>query len=128
MIEWVVLVFARVAIVGLKEGTRLEPLLDERGELPDSATLLSEDLLGVGRSDDDLRSGVRHSDLAARVTLLSELSGEELVDLSLENSVGYRPTRGKDGSAHSLLSSPSSSHILLVAQVDTLTHRRTFAS
>ena len=66
----------------------LEPLLDEGGELPDSSSLLSEDLLGVGGPDDDLSSGVGHSDLTARVSLLSELSGEELVDLSLENSVG----------------------------------------
>ena len=32
----------------------LETLLDERGKLTDAATLLTEDLLGVGGADDDL--------------------------------------------------------------------------
>ena len=53
----------------------LESLLDEGLELSDSSSLVTEDLLGVGRSDDDLRSGVGHSNLAARVSLLGELSG-----------------------------------------------------
>ena len=35
----------------------LEALLDERGELADAATLLTEDLLGVGSADDDLAEG-----------------------------------------------------------------------
>lgn len=34
----------------------LETLLDERGELADAATLLTEDLLGVGGTDDDLQT------------------------------------------------------------------------
>jgi hypothetical protein len=33
---------------------KLETLLDERGELADATTLLTEDLLGVGSTDDDL--------------------------------------------------------------------------
>jgi hypothetical protein len=44
----------------------------------------------VGGSDDDLGSGVGHSDLATGVTLLSELSSEELVDLGVEDSVWTR--------------------------------------
>jgi hypothetical protein len=56
----------------------LESLLDEGLELSDSSSLVTEDLLGVGRSDDDLGSGVGHSDLAARVSLLGELSGAGL--------------------------------------------------
>ena len=32
----------------------LETLLDERGELADAATLLTQNLLGVGGADDDL--------------------------------------------------------------------------
>jgi len=35
-------------------------------------------------------------DLTSGVTLLSELSSEELVDLSLENSVGWRGEREKE--------------------------------
>ena len=34
----------------------LETLLDERSELADAATLLTEDLLGVGSTDDDLEA------------------------------------------------------------------------
>ena len=35
----------------------LEALLDERSKLADAATLLTQDLLGVGSTDDDLRRG-----------------------------------------------------------------------
>ena len=65
----------------------LEALLDERGELTDAATLLSEDLLGVGGADDDVGDGGRNADLDAGVTLLSELALEELVQLGVENTV-----------------------------------------
>jgi hypothetical protein len=65
----------------------LEALLDERGELTDAATLLSEDLLGVCGADDDVGDGGRHADLDARVALLSELALEELVQLGVENTV-----------------------------------------
>jgi hypothetical protein len=34
---------------------KLETLLDERGELADTAALLAEDLLGVGGTDNNLR-------------------------------------------------------------------------
>ena len=84
----------------------LEALLDERGELADAATLLTEDLLGVGSADDDLKrkrgfiavlafpqgktnlsAGVGDTDVAARVTLLGELAGEEVVQLGAEDTV-----------------------------------------
>ena len=35
----------------------LEALLDERSKLTDAATLLTQDLLGVGSTDDDLKRG-----------------------------------------------------------------------
>lgn len=57
----------------------LEPLLDQSLELPNSSTLVTEDFLGVGGPDDDLGTGVGNTDLTAGVTLLSELSGEEVV-------------------------------------------------
>jgi hypothetical protein len=65
----------------------LEALLDERGELTDAATLLSEDLLCVGGADDDVGDGGRNADLDAGVTLLSKLALEELVQLGVENTV-----------------------------------------
>jgi hypothetical protein len=65
----------------------LEALLDERGELTDAATLLSEDLLCVGGADDDVGDGGCDADLDTGVTLLSELALEELVQLGVENTV-----------------------------------------
>lgn len=65
----------------------LESLLDEGGELADAATLLSEDLLGLGGTDDDIGDGRGDADLDARVTLLSELALEELVQLGVEDTV-----------------------------------------
>lgn len=66
---------------------KLESLLNQRGEFTDAATLLSEDLLGVGSTDDDLGSGVGDADLAARVALVGELAGEELGQLAAQR--GY---------------------------------------
>lgn len=66
----------------------LEALLDEGGELTDAATLLSENLLGVGGTDDDVGDGRGDADFDARVSLLSQLALEELVQLGVEDSVG----------------------------------------
>jgi len=66
----------------------LESLLDERGELANAAALLAENLLGVGGSDDDIGDGGGNADLDAGVALLSELALEELVELSVEDTVG----------------------------------------
>lgn len=66
----------------------LEALLDEGGELTDAATLLSENLLGVGGADDDVGDGRGDADLNAGVSLLSELALEELVQLGVEDTVG----------------------------------------
>jgi hypothetical protein len=65
----------------------LESLLDERGELANAAALLTENLLGVGGSDDDVGNGGGDADLDAGVTLLSELALEELVELGVEDTV-----------------------------------------
>ena len=65
----------------------LESLLDERGELANAAALLTENLLGVGGSDDDVGNGGGDADLDAGVTLLSELALEELVKLGVEDTV-----------------------------------------
>lgn len=42
----------------------------------------------MGSPDDDFGTGVGNTDLTAGVTLLSELSGEEVVELGLEDTVG----------------------------------------
>lgn len=67
----------------------LEALLDERGELTDAAALLAENLLGVGGADDDVGDGGRDADLDTRVTLLSQLVLEELVQLGVEDTVSH---------------------------------------
>lgn len=43
--------------------TEVESLLDNRGQLSDAASLLSQDVLGAGGSDDDLSPGGGHTDL-----------------------------------------------------------------
>ena len=65
----------------------LESLLDERGELANAAALLTENLLGVGGSDDNVGNGGGDADLDAGVTLLSELALKELVELGVEDTV-----------------------------------------
>jgi len=78
----------------------LEPLLDERGELADAATLLTEDFLSVGGTDDDFGTGVRNADLTPRVTLLCQLAGEELAQLGAEHTVGHELSLLADLSRH----------------------------
>ena len=69
----------------------LETLLDERSELANAASLLSEDLLGVGGADDDLGAGVGNANLAAGVSLRREGTGEELGELGAADA-GIRST------------------------------------
>ena len=56
--------------------------------LTDATTLLTEDLLGVGGTDDDVGDGRSDTDFDTRVTLLSEFALEELVELGVEHTVG----------------------------------------
>lgn len=65
-----------------------ESLLDKRHELSDSSAVLTEHLVGVGGSDNNLGLGGGESDLDTGVSLLGELSGEELVELGVEDTVG----------------------------------------
>ena len=65
----------------------LETLLDERGELTDAATLLSEDFLCVGGANDNVGDGRSHANLDTGVTFLSQLALEEFVELGVENTV-----------------------------------------
>jgi len=67
----------------------LESLLDEGGKFADSSTLLSENFLGVCCADDDVGDCGCNSDLNTRVSLLSQLALEELVQLSEEDTIGH---------------------------------------
>ena len=86
----------------------LETFLDERGELADAATLLAQNLLSMSSADDDLgaqtslrgsrkgeygdvthlSAGVGNTDITSRVVLLGELTGEEIVQLRAEDTIG----------------------------------------
>lgn len=70
--------------VALREG---ESLGDKRAQFADTTTLLTKDGLGTGGSDDDLSALRGDTHLNTRVTILSELTGEELVQLGVEDSV-----------------------------------------
>jgi hypothetical protein len=65
----------------------VETLLDGGGELADAASLLTEDILGAGGTDDDLDAGGGHADLNTGVTILRELLREEVVQLGVEKSI-----------------------------------------
>lgn len=66
--------------------------------LTDPATLLTENLLGVGGTDDDVGDGRGHADLNTGVSLLSKLALEELVQLGVEDTVGDElPALGEVG-------------------------------
>jgi len=95
-----------------------ETFLNESSEFTDATALLSKDLLSVGRTDDDLwdriedfqrigqdkrtdfSASVCHTDIATRVTLLSQLAGEELIELGAENTVSYELSLFADLSGH----------------------------
>lgn len=66
----------------------LESLLDEGGEFANAASLLSEDFLGVSGADDDVGDGWCDTDFDTRVSLLSQLALEELVQFGVENTIG----------------------------------------
>ena len=78
-----------------------EPLLDDGGELADALSLLSENGLGAGGTDDDLGAHGGSANLNSGVAILGKLPGEELVELSVENSVSDElPLLGLVGSGH----------------------------
>jgi hypothetical protein len=63
-------------------------LVDDSGEFTDSSGLLAENLAWSGGNDDDLAS-LGLSDDDTRVSILGELSLEELVELGLEETVSH---------------------------------------
>ena len=93
MIDWLVVKFGvpkrsviRNTIYFNGVIVEVEALLHDRRELADAAALLAEHLLGLGGQDDDLGTCWCHSDLHAAVAILSQLFGEEVVELGLKNT------------------------------------------
>ena len=67
-----------------------ESLLDNRRQLPDTTPLLAKDILGPGGENDNLCACRRHANLNATVAIFGQLPSEELVQLGLEDSIGYK--------------------------------------
>merc|ERR1711897_87253 len=65
---------------------KVETLLDNRSQLTDTSTLLTQNLLGSGCLDNDFGSEWGDSDVNTGITVLGELSGEQLVKLGVEHS------------------------------------------
>ena len=66
----------------------LESLLDEGGKFTNSSTLLAENFLGVGCADDDVGDGGGDSNFNTRVSFLSQLALEELIQFRVEDTIG----------------------------------------
>jgi hypothetical protein len=71
-------------------GIEAETLADHTGELTDAAALVTEDILCAGSQDDDLGLVGDLADLDTSVTVLGELTSEELVQLGLEHTIGHK--------------------------------------
>jgi hypothetical protein len=65
----------------------LESLLDEGGEFTDSSSLLAENFLCVGGSDDDIGDGGCDTDFDSRVSFLSKFALEKLVQFGVEDTI-----------------------------------------
>mmetsp|Transcript_32025 Transcript_32025/g.53811 ORF Transcript_32025/g.53811 Transcript_32025/m.53811 type:complete len:237 (+) Transcript_32025:412-1122(+) len=78
----------------------VEPLLDDRGQLANAATLLAENGLCAGSADDDLGTHRGNADLDTGVSILSELTGEQLVQLGEENAISHELTLLADLGRH----------------------------
>jgi len=65
----------------------VESLLNERGQFANATSLFSQNILGAGGTDDDLSTHGGDTDFNARVTIFTELTGEELVEFGVEDTV-----------------------------------------
>ena len=79
---------------GLRE---TETLLDQRRQLPDSTTLLTEHLPSPGGPDDDLSSNGRHSHFYSGIAVFSQGASQEFVEFGIENTWGTERDKGKNG-------------------------------
>ena len=76
--------------LGVKlDGTiiEVEPLLDDGGQLADALSLLSENVLRACGTDDDFGAMRGGADLDTGITVLSEFTGEELVELGVKDTI-----------------------------------------
>jgi len=64
-----------------------EALLDERCEFANASSLLAKDFLGVGCANDDVGDSGSDADFDTRVSLFSQLTLEEFVQLSVEDTI-----------------------------------------
>lgn len=62
--------------------------MNEGGELANATALFAENFLSVCSADDDVGNGGGDTNFDARVTLLGEFTLEELVELSVEDTIG----------------------------------------
>ena len=67
-----------------------ESLLDKGRQLSDSPSLLTENILGTGGSDDNLCPHGSDPNLHTWVTILCQLSSQNLVQLCVEHTVRYK--------------------------------------
>jgi hypothetical protein len=65
----------------------IESLLNKRGQLTDALSLLSENVLSTGGTYDNVGAVRSGADLNTGVTILSKLTGKELIELGVEASV-----------------------------------------
>jgi len=68
----------------------VEPLLNDGGQLANATALLTEHILGLGSLDDNLGALGSNADFNASIALLGELTGEELVQLGVEDTIGNK--------------------------------------
>lgn len=68
----------------------VETFLNDRSQLPDSPALLAQDALRVSGHEDDFCSLWGDANFHARVAIFGELTSQELVQLSLEDSVSNK--------------------------------------
>mmetsp|Transcript_33998 Transcript_33998/g.49269 ORF Transcript_33998/g.49269 Transcript_33998/m.49269 type:complete len:201 (-) Transcript_33998:91-693(-) len=76
--------------------SEVKTLLHNTGQFTDALSLLSKHILGTGGADDDLGTVRGGTNLNSGVSILSELAGEKLVKLGVEDSVGDEFALGTD--------------------------------
>ena len=66
---------------------KVVPLLDHGGQFANTSAFLTQNILCSGGQNDDFCAGGSHSHLNTAVAILCQLSSEEFVQLSLEETI-----------------------------------------